>query len=49
MPFIDTAMHREEVEASTLNPTDFLIWFVENYPESIRIIKQNPEYPYKFK
>ena len=32
-----------------INPTDFLVWFIENYPESIKIIKENPDYQYKFK
>lgn len=25
---------RNETEMSTINPTDYLIWFIENYPES---------------
>jgi predicted glycosyltransferase len=29
--------------------TAFLIWFVENYPESFRIMKEKPDYPYNFK
>ncbi len=27
----------------------FLIWFVENYPESARIMKENPDYQYNFR
>lgn len=32
-----------------INPTKFLVWFIENYPNSERIIKENPEYQLKFK
>lgn len=32
-----------------INPTEFLIWFVENYPESSKIMKDNPDYQYRFK
>jgi predicted glycosyltransferase len=27
----------------------FMVWFVENYPDSFRIMKENPDYQYKFK
>jgi uncharacterized protein len=29
--------------------TAFLVWFVGNYPESFSIMKENPDYQYKFK
>jgi predicted glycosyltransferase len=32
-----------------IDATSFLVWFVENYPNSISIIKNNPNYQYKFK
>lgn len=32
-----------------INVTEFLVWLVENYPESIQILKNNPDYPDKFK
>jgi uncharacterized protein len=32
-----------------INLTDFLVWFVENYPESARIMKENPGYHKIFK
>jgi uncharacterized protein len=28
--------------------TSFLVWFVENYPESVKIMKENPEYQGRF-
>ncbi|MCK4664621.1 MAG: DUF354 domain-containing protein [Bacteroidales bacterium] len=32
-----------------IDPTAFLVWFIENYPESIKIMKENPDYQYRFK
>jgi len=29
--------------------TAFLVWFIENFPQSYKIMKENPEYQYKFK
>lgn len=40
---------RKRLEISTINPTDFLIWFVENYPKSEHIMKTNPDYQNRFK
>lgn len=39
---------RDKMLFSTINVTDFWAWFVENYPESGRIMKENPDYQYKF-
>lgn len=27
----------------------FLTWFIENYPESQKIMKENPDYQWRFK
>lgn len=32
-----------------INPTDFLGWFIENYPNSKKIMQENPDYQYNFK
>ena len=32
-----------------IDVTVFLVWFVENYPESARIMKENPDYQDRFK
>ena len=40
---------RKDIEKETINPTLFLVWFVENYPESVKIMKENPEYQKRFK
>lgn len=45
---INPEAFREELEKMTINPTDLLIWFVANYPESAHIMKQDPEYQLRF-
>lgn len=32
-----------------INVTKFMFWFFENYPESVKIMRKNPEYQLKFK
>ena len=32
-----------------IDVTVFLTWFIENYPASVRILKENPDYQYRFK
>jgi predicted glycosyltransferase len=32
-----------------IDVTRFMVWFIENYPESARIMKENPEYQNRFK
>jgi predicted glycosyltransferase len=32
-----------------IDPTAFMVWFVENYPESIKVMKENPDYQERFK
>jgi len=31
-----------------INVTPFFVWLIENYPESISIMKKNPDYQKKF-
>jgi predicted glycosyltransferase len=40
---------KEKMLSEKIDLTAFLIWFVENYPESFRIMKEKPDYPYNFK
>jgi hypothetical protein len=35
--------------ANFINPTLFLDWFIENYPESEKVMRNNPEYQNNFK
>ena len=40
---------RDEMLKSKINPTDLLLWLVEHYPESKRILMKDKNYQYKFK
>jgi uncharacterized protein len=40
---------RDKMLTNKIDLTAFLIWFVEKYPESFRIMKKNPDYQYNFK
>ncbi len=40
---------KQEIEDSTICPTSFLVWFVENYPESEKVMQQNFDYQLRFK
>ena len=33
----------------SINPSLFLVWFIEKYPESSTLLKENPAYQYQFK
>lgn len=33
----------------SINLNALLVWFVENYPKSVKIMKENPDYQYNFK
>lgn len=40
---------RAKMLADKIDVTAFLVWFVENYPESVRIMRENPDYQYRFR
>lgn len=40
---------RAKMLADKIDVTAFLVWFVENYPESFEIMRKNPDYQYNFK
>jgi hypothetical protein len=40
---------RQKMLADKIDVTAFMVWFVENYPESVGITKKNPEYQYNFR
>ena len=42
-------LRREEFLSSKIDFTAFLFWFIENYPHSFEIMKENPNYQLKFK
>jgi len=41
--------NRELFLKKLINPTDFLVWFVENYPQNKNIMQKNSDYQYIFK
>jgi uncharacterized protein len=42
--------HRRQcMLADKIDVTAFMVWFIENYPESACIMKENPDYQYNFK
>ena len=40
---------REKLLKEKINTTVFLVWFVQNWPESFKIMKENPDYQYRFR
>lgn len=40
---------REKLLKDKIDVTAFMVWFIENYPESFKEMKENPEIQYKFK
>lgn len=43
------ALRRRKMLSEKIDVTAFLVWFVENYPKSAQIMKENPDYQYNFK
>jgi hypothetical protein len=42
-------LRRQKMLSEKIDVTAFLVWFVENWPESFRIMKGNPDYQLRFK
>ena len=42
-------LRRRKMLSEKIDYAAFLVWFIENYPESVKIMKENPDYQYKFK
>jgi predicted glycosyltransferase len=40
---------RQKMLSEKIDYAQFLTWFIENYPESKQIMKENPDYQYKFR
>ena len=40
---------RKHLLSEKIDVTSFLVWFIENYPKSARIMKEDPDYQYRFK
>ncbi len=42
-------INRNKMLQDKIDVTAFLVWFIENYPQSVKIMKENPDYQYNFK
>ena len=40
---------RTKMLSEKINLTSFLLWFIEGYPQSVKTMKENPDYQYNFK
>jgi predicted glycosyltransferase len=40
---------RQKMLSEKIDLTEFMIWLFENYPKSVDIMKENPDYQYKFR
>jgi len=43
------AQRRAKMLSEKIDYAQFLTWFIENYPDSAKIMRENPDYQYKFK
>lgn len=43
------ALRRKKMLSDKIDVTAFLLWIIEDYPESVRIMKEKPNYQYNFK
>lgn len=39
---------RQRMLSKKINVTAFMVWFIENYPTSVKIMKENPDYQLRF-
>lgn len=40
---------QEKMLAEKIDVAAFIVWFIENYPKSKKVVKENPNYQYNFK
>ena len=40
---------RQKMLSEKIDYAQFLTWFIENYPDSVKIMKENPDYQFRFK
>jgi len=44
-----TSSFNRKMLQDKIDVTAFMVWFVENYPDSAKIMRENPDYQYRFK
>ncbi len=42
-------LRRQQLLADKINVTSFYLWFIENYPSSVAVMRENPDYQYNFR
>ena len=42
-------MRRKKMLSDKIDVTAFMVWLIENYPESARIMREEPDYQYRFR
>lgn len=42
-------MKKQKMLTEKIDVSAFMVWFIENYPESVKIMKNNPDYQFNFK
>jgi predicted glycosyltransferase len=45
----ESKKNRDQMLRDKIDVTTFFIWFIENYPQSFQIMKENPDYQYNFR
>lgn len=40
---------RKKMLSEKIDVTAFMVWFIENYPNSLKVMKENPDYQYNFR
>ena len=43
------SMRKKNMLRHKIDTSSFMVWFIENYPKSFRIMRKNPDYQYRFK
>lgn len=46
---LEWSKKKEKLLADKIDVTAYFTWFIENYPNSARIMKENPDFQYRFK
>ena len=51
MPYLkqEWQERRQRMLSEKIDVTAFMVWFIENYPDSVKIMKENPDYQLRFK
>ncbi len=43
------SLKREKLISEKIDITSLMVWFVENYPDSVKVMRENPDYQYNFR